>query len=384
VKLTNPLRKLQNNIEQSIHTESENASVLEQSPFWATATTWGLIGTAAFGVGWIALAQTEEIVVAPGKLEPIGVVQDIRLPVGGVVAKVLVKDGQKVNAGETLLQLDSEATEDRRRSLMRGILLKKEQLELKEKELAKYLDLNSTEQQSLQRNLELETEVLKRLETLTKEGGIGELQYLNQRNKVAEIDGNLNQTRVDRMRQKAILDQSIQQLRGEVNELNSSLSDVRINIRYQNVKSPVNGIIFGLKPTGPGFAAQTSEPVMQIVPFDKLEASVEVASQDIGFVSVGKPVDISIDSFPATDFGVISGVVRQIGSDAIPPDQLKPTYRFPVKIKLNTQQLKIESGQALPLQVGMSLQANIKLRRVSYLQLLLNTFRDKADSLRQI
>ncbi len=267
---------------------------------------------------------------------------------------------------------------------MRGILLKKEQLELKEKELAKYLDLNSTEQQSLQRNLELETEVLKRLETLTKEGGIGELQYLNQRNKVAEIDGNLNQTRVDRMRQKAILDQSIQQLRGEVNELNSSLSDVRINIRYQNVKSPVNGIIFGLKPTGPGFAAQTSEPVMQIVPFDKLEASVEVASQDIGFVSVDKPVDISIDSFPATDFGVISGVVRQIGSDAIPPDQLKPNYRFPVKIKLNTQQLKIESGQALPLQVGMSLQANIKLRKVSYLQLLLNTFRDKADSLRQI
>ena len=75
MKLTNPLRKLQNNIEQSIHTESENASVLEQSPFWATATTWGLIGTAAFGVGWIALAQTEEIVVSPGKLEPIGVVQ---------------------------------------------------------------------------------------------------------------------------------------------------------------------------------------------------------------------------------------------------------------------------------------------------------------------
>ena len=32
----------------------------------------------------------------------------------------------------------------------------------------------------------------------------------------------------------------------------------------------------------------------------------------------------------------------------------------------------------------MSLTANIKLRSVSYLQLLLNTFRSKTDSLRQI
>jgi len=38
----------------------------------------------------------------------------------------------------------------------------------------------------------------------------------------------------------------------------------------------------------------------------------------------------------------------------------------------------------LPLQVGMSLRASIKLRKVSYLQLLLGSFKDKADSLRKI
>ena len=35
------------------------------------------------------------------------------------------------------------------------------------------------------------------------------------------------------------------------------------------------------------------------------------------------PADVSIDSFPATDFGVISGSVVQIGSDALPPDQIE-------------------------------------------------------------
>ena len=53
-------------------------------------------------------------------------------------------------------------------------------------------------------------------------------------------------------------------------------------------------------------------------------------------------------------------------------------------IQLSSQQLKLKNGKQLPLQVGMSLTSNIKLRKTSYLQLLLGTFKDKADSLRQL
>jgi len=49
-------------------------------------------------------------------------------------------------------------------------------------------------------------------------------------------------------------------------------------------------------------------------------------------------------------------------------------YTYPAVIKLDSQQFKPKSGKQLLLQVGMSLTANIKLRSVSYLQLLLNTF----------
>ena len=94
---------------------------------------------------------------------------------------------------------------------------------------------------------------------------------------------------------------------------------MQVNIRYQDVRSPVDGVVFDLKPTGPGFVAQGSEPVMKIVPFSALQAKVEIESSDIGFVRVGRPADISIDSFPATDFGVLLGTVKGIGSDALPP-----------------------------------------------------------------
>jgi HlyD family secretion protein len=111
---------------------------------------------------------------------------------------------------------------------------------------------------------------------------------------------------------------------------------------------------------------------------------VEIASSDIGFVRVGKPVDISIDSFPATDFGVLAGTLKSIGSDALPPDERNQVYRFPAVVGLDSQQFKLKGGQILPLQVGMSLTANIKLRKVSYLQLLLGGFKDKTDALRRI
>ena len=56
---------------------------------------------------------------------------------------------------------------------------------------------------------------------------------------------------------------------------------------------------------------------------------------------------------------------------------------FPVTIQLDDQQLKLKN-EPLPLQVGMSLTANLKLRKVSYLQLLFGEFQDKAESLQRL
>ena len=377
------MRRAQNRLEQSVQQEHLTGEVLQQSRRWVRAITWTLIGTTGFGVAWLIFARTEEIVVAPGKLEPIGAVRDIRLPVGGVVEQVLVKEGQKVSKGDVLLRLDTETTLDRQRSLQKTIALKQQQLSSKEDELRFYRDLNSSQVEGLSRNLELEKEIENRLDLLAKEGASAELQYLQQLNKVREVNTQLDQTRLDRFRQEAILAQQAQLLRSEMADLRSRLTELNVNIRYQTVRSPVDGLVFELKP-GPGFVAQTSEPVLKIVPFDKLEARVEINSSEIGFVSVGKTVDVSIDSFPASDFGVLQGTVRKIGSDALPPDQLNQAYRFPADIRLNSQQLKLKSGKTLPLQVGMSLTANIKLRSVTYLQLLLANMQDKANSLRRL
>lgn len=376
-------RKAQNSIERSIHSDSDDV-VLQQSRFWARGISWALIGVTGFALGWLALAKTEEIVTAPGKLEPLGVVKEVQMPVGGVVDEVLVKEGDRVKKGQLLLKLDTEATRDRKTSVEKTIRFKEQQLSLKEEELTRYLAVNDTEQQVLRDSLVLEKEVLSRLDKLNREGATAELQFLQQRNKVQEVAGQLQQAKVERLRQQAILEQGARELESNLADLRSKLIELNVNIRYQAIRATEPGLVFELKPKSKGFVAETSEPVMKIVPFDRLEARVEVPSKDIGFVQVGKAADISIDSFPASDFGVLQGKVRKIGSDALPPDQLKQFYRFPVDIRLNSQQLKLKSGATLPLQVGMSLTANVKLRKVTYLQLLLSDFKDKAKSLQRI
>ena len=375
---------------------SFDESILQQGRFWMRTVTWTLIGTSLFGLAWLALARTEEIVVASGQLEPIGSVQDIQMPVGGVADQILVAEGDRVKVGQVLMQLDTEASEQQRLSLEQSIKFKQEQLQLKEQEKLKTLQVNQEEVLMLENNLQLQSEILKRFEQLNAAGAFSEVQLLNQQNIVAETRGTLMQAKVERLRQIALLDQQMAQLQAELADLNGRLVETKVTLRYQQLKSPVDGVIFDLKPTARGFTAQSTQTVMKVVPNGLLEAKVEVPSNKIGFVQVppGCPekreacmnADISIDSFPSTDFGVLKGKVIQIGSDALEPDpqQQRQALSFPVTIQLDEQDFRLKSGAVLPLQVGMSLTANIKLRKVSYLQLLLGEFHDKAQSLQRL
>ncbi len=389
-------------LESRITTISDQDSVLQQSRFWMKTVTWSLIGTTVIGIGWLAIARTEEVVVATGKLEPVGNVKDVRIPPGGVVEAILVKNGQRVSKGEALIRLDQESSAEQLKSLTNGveekttqISQKQQQLLLKKLERERTLDLNREQLASTRANLVLEQEILNRLAGLARDGAVPDIQYLQQRNKVQELKGELTKREIDGRRQINQVDQQIEQLnaelaglRSERAQLNANLTEVRVTNKNQTLRAPVDGIVFDLKINNPGFISQSmsSEVMLKVVPFNTLEADVMIPSNKIGFVRAGQPADISIDSFPASDFGVLEGTVESVGSDALPPNpqEMRQEYTYPAVIKLDSQQLKLKSGKQLPLQVGMSLTANIKLRSVSYLQLLLNTFQSKTDSLRQL
>ena len=169
-------KRFQNYLEEFVKTTNHDESVLEQPKHWMQSITWALIGTSTFAVGWLAIAQTEEIVIAKGKLEPIGAVKDIQMPLGGIADKILVRDGDRVSAGQALILLDTESTSKELEALQESARLKKEQLDLKETELNRYLQMNSEEVKMLESTLTLDQEILERFKTLALEGASAELQ----------------------------------------------------------------------------------------------------------------------------------------------------------------------------------------------------------------
>jgi HlyD family secretion protein len=376
-------RSAQNLLERRVASNPQQV-VVQQSPLMARSIIWILIGGTGLALVWLATAQTEEVVTATGKIVPIGDVSVVQMPQGGVLQQMLVKEGQRVEKGQVLLRLDSEASTGREKSVRLEIAAKNQELQLKTIELNRFLEGNTAEERFARQTQDINKNLLKRFQGLEATGAVADVQVMTQRNKVQEDQSRIATLLADRRRQSALINQQIQSLKGGLADMQSKLTETRVNNRYQAIRSPVNGMVFDLKPTGPGFVGQGSEPLMKIVPFNALKAKVEVNSTKIGFVRKGQAVDVSIDSFPASDFGVVQGSISRIGSDALPPDQLNQAYRFPVEVQLNNQKLQLKGGKTLPLQVGMSLTANIKLRKVTYLQLLMSDFKDKTDSLKEI
>jgi HlyD family type I secretion membrane fusion protein len=187
--------------------------------------------------------------------------------------------------------------------------------------------------------------------------------------KIAEIDSQFNKVLIENEKKIA--------------EIDSQLSQINLNLSYQELRAPTDGTVFDLKPTTSGFVTNSTEPILKIVPDDGLVAKVFITNKDIGFVKEGMPVDVRIDSFPFSEFGDVKGELVWIGSDALPPEQVRPFYSFPAKIRLNRQAIAINERN-VPLQSGMSISANIRVRDRTVLSIFTDLFTSKTESLKNV
>ncbi|WP_245912145.1 HlyD family efflux transporter periplasmic adaptor subunit [Brunnivagina elsteri] len=187
--------------------------------------------------------------------------------------------------------------------------------------------------------------------------------------KIAEIDSQLT---------KAIVENN-----KKIAETDSQISQTQMNLKYQEIKAPTSGTVFEFKAKSPGFVVSSTEPILKIVPNDKLVAKVFITNKDIGFVKLGMTVDVRIDSFPLSEFGDIKGKLVSIGSDALPPDQIYPFYRFPAKVELDSQQLNV-NGRNIVLQSGMGLNANIKIRDRTVISIFADMFSNSVESFKNV
>ncbi|MFW6264231.1 MAG: HlyD family efflux transporter periplasmic adaptor subunit [Cyanobacteriota bacterium] len=172
-----------------------------------------------------------------------------------------------------------------------------------------------------------------------------------------------------------------------IQEIDSQVSETSVRLDYQALRAPVSGVVFDLN-AYPGYVAVmsgASDPILKLVPSEGLVARVFITNKDIGFVDEGMRVDVRIDSFPYSEFGDITGTLVRIGDDALPPDEIYQYYRFPAEIELDKQFLTLkDTERQLSLQSGMSVSANIRVRERRVIDIFINLFSDKIDSLKTV
>lgn len=269
-------------------------------------------------------------------------------------------------------------------------------------------------------SLAIQQQILDKIKILAEQGGISQLQYLNQQQQVQNITAEVAQLNEERKRLEFDIEKNEQQvyntvaasdktilekiadnkkriadidsqfmkivLNNEQNlaDVNSKIAQAQLEFKYQQLRAPVSGTVFNLQAKTPGFVANPTQKVLEIVPNDKFVAEVFITNKDIGFVRKGMRADVRIDSFPFSEFGDIKGELLDIGSDALPPDETHKFYRFPARIRLDKQYLDIKDKK-ISLQSGMSLSANIKVREErTVMSLFTEMFTNQVESLKGV
>ena len=359
---------------------------LKQDKFLLKTTNWVMVGLTFFGLGWLCIAKTDEIIIVSGKIIPTGEVSPIKMPSTGTIKEILVEEGDKVIKDQILLKLDTRSNLQRDETLKEEITFKENQLSSLKEEFDEFIKNTGKGFVSLNNNIELQSSILEKYENLLIVGAVPELQYLDRKSNLISLNTEKENLIKDFESNKSKYIQKLEVLNSELVDLKGRLAENKLLLINKIIKSPIAGTIFDIKPKNIDYSAQATETILKIVPYGDLEARLEVPSSDIGFVKEGMNVDINIDSYPSSDFGVLKAVITSIGSDALKPDssENRQFFSFPVNASLSDQFLEVKKGRKLNLKVGMTLSANIKLRKVSYLQLLLTTFKEKTESIQEL
>ena len=399
---------------------SQHWTVLTPSKNWSRRILYTLVGIAGFGIVWASFAQIDETVQGTGKLEPKAALKEVKAPLGGVVSEILVEDGEMVKKGQTLLTLDTNAARIKLKALelvynkvKADLALSKVQMglnpdlaSLNDNQRAKLkaleaeynsriqaseqgvtqaeraIDAAKAQLSASEDSLALRQSMLRDIEPLVREGAMARTQYLKEKQEVIRLEGDVKNQKANLKRLSAGLLEAQQKLinnkaltridfstkveegQKQIAELENQINETKMTLKYQRIKAPVNGVVFDLKPSVPGYVVSGNMPeaIVKIVPTDNLVARIAITNREIGFIKIGQKAQVRVDAFPYNEFGDVKGSIGKIGSDVLPPDQTYNFFRFPVTVDMQRNYLDYK-GKRLGLVSGMSVTANITLRQ---------------------
>ena len=143
------------------------------------------------------------------------------------------------------------------------------------------------------------------------------------------------------------------------------------------VRSPVDGTLDQFSGIYRGSSIQAGQSLAVISPDSTLCLEVYVTPRNIGFMSIGMPVNVQVESFNYNEWGTLPGKVKEISSDFLTDNQGNSFYK--VKCEMEQDYLTLKNGQIGKLKKGMTASAHFMVTRRSLFDLLYQKIDDWAN-----
>ena len=119
------------------------------------------------------------------------------------------------------------------------------------------------------------------------------------------------------------------QISQELTDQSRKLSDAEENLKKAvlrrqlvELRADQDAVVLNVAKASPGSVMQSGEQLITLVPANTpLEAEVNVAGSDAGFVHPGNPVSVKLDTLPFAQYGTVDGTVRVVSPDSFTTTQ---------------------------------------------------------------
>ena len=355
---------------------------------------------------WAWLFKLEEVSTGTGKVVPSSKEQVVQSLEGGILTTLNVREGEIVNRGQVLAQLDptrfasnvgesesllvsSLATSARLRAEVNGTPLVFPEEVLKEpklvqQETALYNSRRANLEESLaglRQALVLVEQELRMTEPLVAKGAASEVEVLRLKREANDLRNQMNDMRNQyyvKAREelsKSSTDVQTQQqvVRGKSDTLNRTV-----------FKSPVRGVVKEIDVMTIGGVVPQNGKLMTIVPLDEqLLIEARISPRDIAFIRPDQEALVKITAYDYSIYGGLKGKVTVISPDTIRDEVKQDQFYYRVYIRTDTDKLTNKSGQQFSITPGMVATVDIKTGSKTVLDYLIKPFNKAQEALRE-
>jgi membrane fusion protein, multidrug efflux system len=262
--------------------------------------------------------------------------------IAGKVSRVVVREGQHVNAGDTLFEIDPVPFQLALQQAQAKLDDAKVSFATLKSNIKSYGDMLELARQGVelkQRDVERKTTLVKSLSGSQLDLDTATTNYV-----VARAQLELLQQQLANSNDKLLgnPDLPLEQFPAFV-QAKAALGDAQRNLDHTVLKAPISGVATQVDNIQLGRFVAASTPILTVIDDARPWVDANMKESDLTYVAVGQKVDIEVDAFPNHAFkGTVGSLSPGTGAQfAILPPQnatgnfVKVVQRVPVRIYLD-------------------------------------------------